>query len=125
MFNKAIILGRAGQDAEKKVLPGGTEVTNFSLATSKNWKDKEGEWQQKTQWHNCVVWSQYIDVSDKIKKGALVLVEGKIEYQSWKDKEGKDREKTIIVVDKARAIKDAPGNTTKNNIEFKKDDLPF
>jgi len=83
--NKAIILGRLGQDPELKYIPSGTAVCNFTLATSENWKDKEGNKQERTQWHRVVVWGKLGELCNQyLSKGKQAFIEGKIETRTWK-----------------------------------------
>jgi len=76
MINKQIILGRVGKDAETKTIGNG-QVTNFSIATSESYKDKEGNWQEKTEWHNITAYGKQAEYAGKIKKGDLIYLEGK------------------------------------------------
>lgn len=140
MINKAIIIGRLGQAPELKHTPSGSAVCNFSVATSENWKDKAGNKQEKTQWHNIVVWNKQAETAAKyLDKGSRVYVEGKIETRSWDDKEGKKRYTTEIVASSLRfletnkdtndALKDADDKQQEYKIEtdtnFASDDIPF
>jgi single-strand DNA-binding protein len=98
--NKVILVGNLGKDPEVKNLQGGKSVANFSIATSETWKDRDGERQEKTEWHNCQVWGEnLIKVVDKyLSKGDKVYVEGKVQTRKWEDQDGKDRYSTEIVV---------------------------
>lgn len=85
--NKVTIVGRLGQDPEVKELSGNT-VATFSVATSEKWKDKEGKAQEKTEWHNIVVWGKQAENAGKyLQKGRQVYIEGKLQTRTW-DKEG-------------------------------------
>lgn len=88
--NKVILLGRLGKDPETREV-NGTNVCKFSLATSETWKDKSGQKQEKTEWHNVVIWGNQAEACGKyLKKGSQAFVEGKIEYRSYqKDDETK------------------------------------
>jgi single-strand DNA-binding protein len=100
-LNKVELIGRLGKDPEVKNLSNGSSVANFSVATSESWKDKRsGEKQEKTEWHNIVVWNEKtIEFVEKyLKKGDLVRIEGKIQTRKWEDQDGKDRYSTEIVV---------------------------
>jgi len=93
MVNKAIIVGRVGKDPEVRTTTN-SRVASFSLATTEKYNDQE-----KTQWHNCIVWAKLADVVEKyVKKGQLLYVEGRIEYRSYDDKDGNKRYITDIVV---------------------------
>lgn len=100
-LNKVELIGRLGKDPEVKNLNNGSAVANFSVATSEKWKDKRsGETQEKTEWHNIVVWNEKtIEYVEKyLAKGDLVRIEGKIQTRKWQDQEGKDRYSTEIVI---------------------------
>ena len=96
--NKVILIGRLGQDVETRNLESGTSVSNFSIATSESYKDKQGERQENTQWHNIVMWGKLSEIAEKyLKKGDMVYIEGKLQTRSWKDKEDNTRYTTEIV----------------------------
>jgi len=97
--NKVILIGRLGKDPETRYMPNGEAVTNVTLATSENWKDKSGEKQEKTEWHNLVFYRRLAEIAGEyLKKGSQVYVEGKLQTRKWQDKEGKDRYTTEIIV---------------------------
>ena len=97
MFNRVILIGRAGQDIDVRFTPGGTKVAKFSLATSRSFMDSSGSWQEKTQWHNITLWGRLADKAEKVvQKGKLFMVEGEIEYTSWEDNTGMKRYRTEI-----------------------------
>jgi single-strand DNA-binding protein len=98
--NKVILIGNAGKDPELKYTPSGTAVVKLSLATNERFKDKSGEWQDKTEWHNLVAFASTAEiVGEYVKKGGKVYVEGRLQTSSWDDKEsGQKRYKTEIVV---------------------------
>lgn len=105
--NKAILIGRAGKDPETRYMTNGEAVTNLSLATSENWKDKAGEKQEKTEWHNLTFYKRLAEVvGEYVKKGSLIYVEGKIQTRKWQDKEGKDRYTTEIVCHEMQMLGD-------------------
>ena len=86
--NKVILLGNVGKDPEIKSTAGGTLVANLSLATSDRYKDKGGEWQERTEWHNLVGYARGAEIlRDYVKKGSKLYVEGRITTRSWDDKE--------------------------------------
>ncbi|MFM1875013.1 MAG: hypothetical protein RL266_750 [Bacteroidota bacterium] len=98
--NKVILVGRLGADPEVRSLEGGTKVASIRLATSERYKDKNGNQQESTEWHNVVLWRGLAEVTEKyLKKGDQVYVEGKIKTRKWTDKEGNDRYSTDIVAD--------------------------
>lgn len=98
--NKVILLGNVGKDPEMRSTGGGTLVANFTLATSDRQKDAQGNWQDRTEWHNLVAFTRLAEiVRDYVKKGSKLFVEGKIQTRSWDDKEtGAKRYRTEIVV---------------------------
>lgn len=98
MFNRVILIGRLGRDTEPRYMADGQRgVLNFSIATNRRWRDKEGNWQDTTQWHNIVYWGRNVrQMSEWLKKGTLVMVEGEIRYRQWEDKEGKMHDVTEI-----------------------------
>ena len=98
-LNKAILVGRLTRDPEVKSLPSGQQVASFGLATSRFYKDKEGEKQQQTEFHNIVFFGRIAEIASQyLKKGSLTLIEGRIQTRSWEDKEtGKKIYRTEIV----------------------------
>ncbi|MBL0940798.1 MAG: single-stranded DNA-binding protein [Gemmatimonadaceae bacterium] len=103
-LNKAILIGNVGGEPEVRTVGTGGRVATFSLATGRNWTDAQGNKQEKTEWHRCVVWnssrgSGLADVVEKyVRKGEKVYVEGEIEYRQWQDKDGQTRYTTEIKV---------------------------
>jgi single-strand DNA-binding protein len=102
-LNKVMLIGNLGSDPEVRSTTGGNRVATFSLATTRNWNSPNGEKQEKTEWHRCVVWNSkgtgLADVVEKFcKKGDRIYVEGRIEYRQWQDKENQTRYSTEINV---------------------------
>lgn len=98
--NKVILVGNLGKDPEVSYLPSGQSVTKFSLATSRSYKDKTGEWKEETEWHNIVAWGKTGEtVAQYLAKGRQVYVEGRIQSRTWEDKEGKKRYNTDIIAE--------------------------
>jgi single-strand DNA-binding protein len=98
--NKVILIGNLGKDPEVRHLEGGTTVANFPLATTETYKDKTGNRQEQTEWHNIVLWRSLADVAEKyLKKGMQIYVEGKLRTRSWEDKEGHKRYTTEVVAE--------------------------
>jgi single-strand DNA-binding protein len=97
--NKVILIGNLGKDPEVKYTPSGTAVAKFSLATNERYKDKGGEWQDRTEWHNIVAWQRLAEiVGEYVKKGSKLYIEGRLQTSSWDDKEsGQKRYKTEII----------------------------
>ena len=98
--NKVILVGNLGKDPEIKVTPSGTTVANFSLATNERSKDKNGQWQDRTEWHNLVAWQRTAEIiGEYVKKGSKVYVEGSLRTRSWDDKNtGEKKYRTEIWV---------------------------
>lgn len=98
--NKVILVGTLGKDPELKYTPQGTAVAKFSMATNESYKDKQsGEWKERTEWHNIVVWQRMAEVAaEYLKKGSKAYIEGRLTTRSWDDKEsGQKRYMTEIV----------------------------
>jgi len=98
--NKALLLGHVGKDPEIRSTTGGTIVASFSLATSDRQKDSQGNWADKTEWHNLVAFNRTAEiVRDYVKKGTQIFIEGKIQTRSWDDKEsGQKKYRTEILI---------------------------
>ena len=98
-LNKFILLGHLGKDAETKFTPSGTAVSNFTVATSRRWKDQQtGEWKEETEWHRLVLWRSE-NVSNYLLKGKQVYIEGRMQTRNYEDKEGQKRYITEVVCD--------------------------
>jgi single-strand DNA-binding protein len=96
-LNKIIIVGRVGRDPELKATPSGASVCSFSLATSRVWKDKNDEKQEETEWHNVVFWNKPADIiSQYVKKGSLLLVEGRVQTRTY-EKDGVKMYRTEVI----------------------------
>tara|TARA_B100000945_G_C20365224_1_gene589217 strand:- start:173 stop:604 length:432 start_codon:yes stop_codon:yes gene_type:complete len=139
--NKVILVGNLGKDPEVRYLDSGVAVANFTLATTENYKNKEGERVSQTEWHNIVLWRGLAEVAENwLKKGSSIYVEGKIRTRKWEDKEGVTRYTTEILGDNMTMLggnrssgevnSSNKENTNKegdnsNNIASESDDLPF
>ena len=137
--NKVILVGNLGKDPQVRYLDSGVAVANFSLATTENYKNKQGERVSQTEWHNVVLWRGLAEVAEKyLKKGASVYIEGKIRTRKWEDKEGVTRYSTEVLGDnmtmlggKAMSEDMLEGEITPKNVNqdqnqsSEKDDLPF
>ena len=85
--NKVILIGNLGKDPEVKYTPSGTPVAKITLATNERFKDKNGEWQDRTEWHNVVLWQRLAEIAGEyLKKGGKVYIEGRLQTRSWDDK---------------------------------------
>lgn len=97
-INKAILIGNVGKDPVVRRTEGGAAVANFSIATTEKYKDKSGNVQEQTEWHNIVCWNGTAEIVEKyVGKGSQIYVEGKIKNREWKDQEGKDHSRTEIL----------------------------
>lgn len=97
--NKVILVGNLGKDPEVKYTPSGVPVAKFSLATNERYKDKAGEWQDRTEWHSVVVWQRLAEiVGEYVKKGSKIYIEGRLQTSSWEDKQsGEKKYRTEII----------------------------
>jgi single-strand DNA-binding protein len=86
--NKVILIGNLGKDPEVKYTPQGTPVAKLTLATNESYKDKDGQWQERTEWHNVVLWQRLAEIAGEyLKKGGKVYIEGRLQTRSWDDKQ--------------------------------------
>lgn len=96
-LNKAMIIGRLGQDPDVRYTQSNTAVANLSVATSERYKDNQGEWKENTEWHRVVAWGRLAEICQEyLKKGSQVYIEGPIQTRKWEDKEGQTRYTTEI-----------------------------
>lgn len=125
--NKVILVGNLGKDPEVKYLDNGVAVANFSLATTENYKNKQGERVSQTEWHNIVLWRGLAEVAEKyLKKGSSIYIEGKIKNRKWEDKDGNTRYNTEILGDNMTMLGTKPSTEeTSSNTQETNDDLPF
>ncbi len=138
-YNKVTLIGRLGKDPEIRHLENGVSVGHFTLATNEYFKDRNGEKQERTEWHNIEVWRGLAQVTEKfLTKGKQVCIEGKIRTESWEDKEsGTTKYRTKIIADNLIMLdkKDDGGNSSSDNnyqnasanssMPEVADDLPF
>lgn len=97
--NKVILIGNLGSDPEIKYTPSGAPVVNVNLATSDSWTDREGQRQERTEWHRLVIWRKLAEIAGQyLRKGSKIYVEGRLETRSWDDQSGQKRYTTEIVV---------------------------
>ncbi|OCG59042.1 single-stranded DNA-binding protein [Gilliamella sp. Nev3-1] len=99
-INKVILVGNLGQDPEVRYMPNGNAVTNFSVATSETWKDKQtNETRDRTEWHRIVVFGKLAEIAGEyLKKGSQVYLEGQLQTRKWQDKSEQDRYTTEVVI---------------------------
>lgn len=97
--NKVILVGNLGKDPEVKYTPQGTPVAKITLATNERFKDKDGNWQDRTEWHNVVLWQRLAEIAGEyLKKGGKVYIEGRLQTRSWDDKQtGQKKYMTEVV----------------------------
>lgn len=103
--NKVILVGNLGRDPEVRYMPNGEAVCNFSIATTDSWKDKSGQKQERTEWHNIVMYRKLAEIAGEyLKKGRPVYVEGRLQTRKWQTKEGQDRYTTEIIADQMQML---------------------
>jgi single-strand DNA-binding protein len=96
--NKVILIGNLGRDPETRYMPEGAAITNISIATTEKWKDKNGEMQEKTEWHRVAFFGKLAEIAGEyLKKGSQVYVEGRLQTRKWQDKDGADKYSTEVV----------------------------
>lgn len=97
--NKVILIGNLGADPEVKYTPSGSAVTNVNLATNESWTDRNGERQERVEWHRLVFWSKLAEIAGQyLRKGSKVYIEGRLQTRQWDDQQGQKRYTTEIVV---------------------------
>ena len=103
--NKVILVGRLGKDPETRYMPNGDAVTNITLATSETWKDKNGEKQEKTEWHRVTFYRKLAEIAGEyLKKGSMAYVEGRLETRKWTDKSGVEKYTTEIIANEMQML---------------------
>ena len=129
-LNKVILIGHLGDEPDVKFTTSGTAVANLSLATNESWKDGEGQVKEKTEWHRIVVFGKRAEVAGEwLKKGQLLLVEGKLQTRSWEDKDKVKRYSTEVICENFVMLGKKGDNSSKPEPSSKytsqEDDLPF
>jgi single-strand DNA-binding protein len=101
MVNKVILIGNLGRDPEVRSTPSGQPVASFTLATSRRWRDKSGQKQEQTEWHQIVVWGKQAEIAGQyLTKGKQIYLEGRLQTRSWDDRQtGEKRYRTEVVCD--------------------------
>jgi single-strand DNA-binding protein len=103
--NKVILIGNLGKDPELRYTPSGQPVASFSVATTERWTDKNGQRQDRTEWHNIVVWGKLAELTNQyLKKGRPVYIEGRITTRSWDDRDGNKKYRTEIVANQIQFL---------------------
>ena len=132
--NRVTLIGNLGRDPELRSTAGGTSVATFSVATSERWNDKDGNQQERTEWHNVVAWGRQAEVcSQYLRKGSGVYIEGRLQTRSWEDKDGNKRKTTEVVALQLQMLgapsgERSTGEETLNTQEeefIQEDDIPF
>lgn len=128
-INKVILVGNLGKDPDIKKLNSGESVVNVAIATSESYKDKSGVRQEKTEWHNLVLYRRLAEIAGQyLKKGSKIYIEGKLQTRKWQDKDGRDRYTTEIIVAELQMlgsgseVKSQTAQTKSTPSEF---DIPF
>ena len=127
--NKVVLVGHLGGDPETRYTPSGAAVANFNVATNESWRDANGELQDKTEWHRCVMFGKSAELAGELlKKGQLVYLEGKLQTRNWEDKDGVKRYTTEVVCDMFTMLGRRMDNTGQADpvaAGNDEDDLPF
>ncbi len=135
--NKVILVGRLGKDPEVRYSNNGNAITNFNLATSRVYKNKQGEKVDETEWHRCVSFGRTAEVcGEYLHKGSLIYVEGRLQTRDWEDKDGNKRWTTEIIIDNMKMLgskndrggssEESSGNPfDKGPSDIPDDDVPF
>ncbi len=113
MLNRVTLIGNLGRDPEVRRLESGIAVAKFSVATNESYKDKSGEWQKVTEWHDVVCWRSLAERAEsQLKKGSMVYLEGKLTHRKYQDKEGRDRYITEVVAAMFRILNRQEGGSS-------------
>lgn len=139
--NKVILVGNLGRDAELRYTPGGSAVATLNLATTEMWNDKDGQRQEKTEWHRIVLWGKQAEtLSQYLQKGRQIYVEGRLQTRQWDDKDGNKRYTTEVRGDRVVLLGSAGGGGGRGAqrsemaqaaessdlpAELSEDDIPF
>ena len=103
--NKVILVGNLGRDPETRYMPDGAAITNFSIATTEQWKDKSGEKQEKTEWHRISTFQRLAEIAGEyLKKGSQVYIEGRLQTRKWTDKDGVEKFTTEVIADRMQML---------------------
>ena len=134
--NKVILVGNLGKDPEVRYTPSGVAVANFSIATTEQWKGKDGEKQERTEWHRIVAWQRLGEVcGEYLHKGSQVYIEGKLQTKAWEDRDGNKRYTTEVIANtmqmlgiagrdiRAEGKEEHP--SAEEPVSVPEDDIPF
>ncbi len=105
-INKVILVGNLGQDPDTRYMPSGGAVTNFSIATSESWKDKQtGEQKERTEWHKVAMFGRLAEIgAEYLRKGSQVYIEGSLRTRKWQDRDGNDRYTTEVIANEMQML---------------------
>jgi len=104
-LNKCMIIGNLGRDPEMRYTPSGQAVTQFTVATNRNYRDQQGEWQKETEWFRVVVWGQQAErAAENLRKGNKVYIEGRIQTRQWEDQSGQKRYTTELIANQVSSL---------------------
>lgn len=117
--NKAIIVGNLGKDPETRFMPNGNAVCEITVATSESWKDRDGNQQERTEWHRITAYGRLAEImGEYLRKGRQVYIEGSIRTEKWQDKEGKDRYTTKIIASEMQMLGGRDGGGSGGESSF-------
>lgn len=117
-LNKILLIGNLGADPEKKILGSGQPVTNFRIATSERWTDKQGNKQERTEWHRIVVYGPQAEACEKyLSKGRPVYVEGSLRTRQWEDQQGNTKYMTEVIAQRVQFLGSPPGQRNERTTE--------
>ena len=129
MINKAIIIGRLGEYPTIRYTKDGTPAASFTVATTEQWKGKDGQMQEQTEWHRVTAWSRLAEICGEfLSRGSRVYIEGKLQTRKWKDQNGNDRYTTEIVAREMKMLSPKQGEHRQEQYSEPPDmgdDIPF
>jgi len=131
-LNRVTLIGNLGKDPEVRYTQSGTAVASFSLATAERFKNKAGDWEDRTEWHNITLWGKLAEIAGEyLLKGKMVYIEGRLQTRKWQDKEGRDRyttevvgEKLLMLGGKGDGDRKKPADNDEAHFD-PNDDIPF
>lgn len=123
MINKVVLIGHLGKDPEVRTLESGATYAKFSVATNEAYKDKSGEWQNLTEWHNIIMWREAAERAERqLKKGSLVYIEGKLTSRSYQDQDGNTKYVTEVRANMFRSLDKRENSQNDNSSEGEPND---
>ena len=120
MVNKVILVGNLGRDPERRSTPSGQQVATFTVATNRKWRDRDGNRQEQTEWHNIVVWGRQAEVAGEyLKKGRQIYLEGRLQTRSWDDKQsGEKKYRTEVICENFQMLGQRGGDGGGGGAEY-------